>query len=43
MAFDKVMKCAIGGATIAVFATTGIGFVPAPTELPTVTVYHNPT
>ena len=43
MTFDQVTKFAIGGAALAVFATAGIGFVPAPTELPTVTVWHNPT
>ena len=43
MTFDKVTKLVIGGATLAVIATAGIGFVPAPTELPTVEVYHNPT
>ena len=43
MTFDKLTKLAIGGAALAVFGTAGFGFVTAPTELPTVTVYHNPT
>lgn len=43
MAFAKGAKLGIGGAALALAAVAGIGFAPAPTELPTVTVWHSPT
>jgi hypothetical protein len=43
MAFEKAMKLGVGSAALALVAIAGIGFAPAPTELPTVTVHHNPT
>lgn len=43
MTFGKSAKLGVGGAALALVAFAGVGFTPAPAELPTVTVYHNPT
>ena len=43
MAFGKVTKLGLGTAVLAFAGMAGVGFAPAPTELPTVTVWHNPT
>ena len=44
MAFEKVSKSGIGAAALAFITIASIGFAPAPTtQLPTVTVHHNPT
>ncbi len=43
MAVGRTTKLGIGAAALVLVATASIGFVPAPTQLPTVTVHHNPT
>ncbi len=43
MFFGKATKFGIGAAALALLGIAGIGFAPAPTQLPTVTVHHNPT
>jgi hypothetical protein len=43
MFFGKATKFGVGAAALALVAISGIGFAPAPEQLPTVTVYHNPT
>ena len=43
MAFGKATKFGVGGAALTLIAIASIGFAPAPVQLPTVTVYHNPT
>lgn len=43
MTFGKSAKLGIGGAALALMAVAGVGFMPTPMELPTVTVHHNPT
>ena len=43
MFFGKATKFGVGAAALALVAIAGIGFAPAPTQLPTVTVYHSPT
>ena len=43
MVFGKATKFGVGAAALALVAIAGIGFAPAPTQLPTVTVYHSPT
>jgi hypothetical protein len=43
MAIGRVTSLGVGAATLALVATTGFGFAPPPTQLPTVTVHHNPT
>ena len=43
MLFGKATKFGVGAAALALVAIAGIGFSPALTELPTVTVRHNPT
>lgn len=43
MAFGKRAKLGIGGAALALASVVAIGSTPAPTELPTVTVWHSPT
>ena len=43
MAFGKVTKLGVGAAALTLIGIAGIGFAPAPTQLPTVTVHHNPT
>jgi len=44
MALQSPTKLGLGGAAIMLVALSGIGFAPTPpTELPTVTVYHDPT
>ncbi len=43
MFFGKATKFGVGAAALALLAVAGIGFAPAPTQLPTITVRHNPT
>jgi hypothetical protein len=44
MAFKRAARVGLGGAALALVATGGIGFVtPQAQQLPTVTVWHNPT
>jgi hypothetical protein len=43
MASKNFVRVGVGVAALAVMAIAAPGFVPAPTELPTVTVHHNPT
>ena len=43
MSFGKATKFGVGAAALALVAVAGIGFAPAPTQLPTITVHHNPT
>ena len=43
MLFGKATKFGVGAAALALVAMAGIGFAPAQTQLPTVTVHHNPT
>lgn len=43
MAIGKVTRLGLGAAAVALVATAGIGSAPAPNQLPTVTVHHNPT
>ncbi len=43
MVFGRITKFGIGTAALALVGITGIGFAPAPTELPTVIVHHAPT
>ncbi len=43
MFFGKATKFGVGTAALALVAMAGIGFAPAPTQLQTITVYHNPT
>ncbi len=43
MFFGKATKFGVGAAALALVAIAGIGSAPAPEQLPTVTVYHNPT
>ena len=43
MHVGKATKFGLGGAALALVAIVSIGSAPPPTELPTVTVYHNPT
>ena len=40
---DAAKRVGVGVAALALFTISGVGFAPAPTELPTVTVHHNPT
>ena len=43
MTIRTATRLGLGGAALALVATVGVGFAPAPTQLPTVTVHHNPT
>ena len=43
MALGKAAKLGVGAAALALVATASIGSAPASTQLPTVTVHHNPT
>ena len=43
MLFGKAKKFGIGAAAVALVTAAGIGFAPAPTQLPAVTVWHDPT
>ena len=43
MAFAKTTRLGVFTAALALGGTAIIGFAPEPTELPTVTVWHNPT
>jgi hypothetical protein len=47
MVFWKATKLGVGAAALTLVGIAGIGFTPAPTQgptqLPTVTVHHNPT
>lgn len=40
---NTAKRLGVGAAALALLAIAGPGFAPAPTELPTVTVHHNPT
>jgi hypothetical protein len=43
MFFGKAKKFGLGASAVAIVAIAGIGFAPPPTQLPTVTAYHDPT
>jgi hypothetical protein len=43
MFFGKATKLGFGAAALALVGIAGIGFAPRTTQLPTVTVHHNPT
>jgi hypothetical protein len=44
MALEKATKFGVGAVALTLVTIAGIGFAPAPTtQLPTVTVHHNPT
>lgn len=43
MFFGKATKFGVGAAALALVAVAGIRSAPAPEQLPTVTVYLNPT
>jgi len=40
---NATKRIGVGFAALALVTIAGIGFAPAPFELPTVTVHHNPT
>jgi hypothetical protein len=43
MALGKAVKFGVGAAALTLVGIAGVGFAPALTQLPTVTVHHNPT
>ncbi len=43
MAFGKGKRLGFGALALTVIGMAGIGSAQAPTQLPTVTVYHDPT
>ncbi len=43
MAFGKGKRLGFGALALTVLGIAGMGFAQPPTQLPTITVYHNPT
>lgn len=43
MAFGNTTKLGLAGVAVALLAIGGTAYAPAPEQLPTVEVYHNPT